>query len=208
MAKRAKQDVLDEYNGLYRRRPNIWTDPARDEFAFNTVCEHFGGRVPHTMLDIGCGSGHTIGYFHARWPGTVYSGLDLSEEAIKLARKRWPYATFLQGWLGEAALARYDLVTMVGVAEHFEDLREGLIAACETMSKNGVIYIEVPNCISYPTSEAREGFRPINQGNRQHEWHLYRESWENELRQAGLEIVVSKQGPAASSEFVWLVKHA
>lgn len=207
---RAKRAVIDEYNGLYRRRPNIWTDPSRDEFAFEIICAHFSA-PPATMLDIGCGSGHTIGYFHERWPGVAYTGLDLSDVAIELAEKRQPYAKFIHGWLGEARLKQYEVVILLGVAEHFEDLQAGLSQACGTLSENGVMYVEVPNCIAYPTSEPREGFRQINQGNRQHEWHLHRPSWENVLRQAGLDIVISKQGPTITSEFVWLLargKHA
>jgi trans-aconitate methyltransferase len=207
---RDKRKVIDEYNSLYRKRPNIWTDPGRDAFAFDVLYEHFSV-PPATMLDIGCGSGHTIGYFHERWPGVAYTGLDLSIAAIELARQRQPYAKFIYGWLGEVDLPQYELVMILGVAEHIEDLKNGLIEARGTMTATGVMYVEVPNCIGYPTSEPREGFRRINQGNRQHEWHLHRASWEKALRQAGLDILISKQGPNITSEFVWLLvrgKHA
>jgi SAM-dependent methyltransferase len=202
---RAKVDVLNEYNGLYRKRPNIWADPSRDEFAFNTVSEFTDGNSLARVLDIGCGSGHTIGYFHQRWPKTQYTGLDLSDAAIYLARVRYPYGKFIEGWLGEVKLSHYELVILLGVAEHIEDLQVGLCAARELLARGGVMYVEVPNCIAYPTSQPVEGFRAINQGNRQHEWHLRRDTWENILRQCGLEILVSKVGPTVTSEFVWLL---
>jgi SAM-dependent methyltransferase len=204
---RAKSDVVSEYNGLYQRRPNIWADPSRDEFAFNVAAEHFQ-IPPARVLDIGCGSGHTIGYFHQRWPRTHYTGLDLSDAAIYLARVRYPFGKFIEGWLGEVKLSHYELVIMLGVAEHIEDLQVGLSAARGLLARGGVMYVEVPNCIAYPTSTGQEGFRPINQGNRQHEWHLRRDTWENILRQVGFEILVSKVGPTVTSEFVWLLARA
>jgi SAM-dependent methyltransferase len=205
---RAKSDVIAEYDGLYQRRPNIWTNPDRDEFAFKTIATYVHSKPPATMLDIGCGSGHTLGYFHERWPGTLYTGLDLSVVALKMARRRQPYAKFINGWLGEVKLGRYELVVLLGVAEHLENLQAELAAARETMAISGLMYIEVPNCISYPTSQPQEGFRAINQGNCQHEWHLRRDTWENILCQVGFEILVSKVGPTVTSEFVWLLGRA
>lgn len=202
-----KRALEEEYNAHYRRNPQRWADEGRDSFAFDTVSAYLK-TAPASMLDIGCGSGHTIAYFQERWPETHYTGLDLSAEAISLAMQRVPGASFMRSWLGYLGLPRFELVTLLGVAEHFENLQNGLRAARRTMTDSGIMYIEVPNCIGYPSSEKVEGFRRLNMGSGQQEWHLHRETWEQELRQAGFVILESIQGPSIFTEFVWLLGNA
>jgi trans-aconitate methyltransferase len=159
---------------------------------------------PKTVLDIGCGNGHTIDYFYRRWKATQFTGLDLSGVAIKLAQGRYPYARFMVGSVGEVELPQFDLITLLGVAEHFEDL-QGLLSECKKLLiGGGMMYIEVPNCLSYSESKV-EGFRRLSFGSRQKEWHLSRQSWQQELEKAGLKVIASITGPTAYSEFVWIL---
>jgi len=53
-----------------------------------------------------------------------------------------------------------------------------------------------------------EGFRRLNKGSRQVEWHLYRKTWEQIITGAGYEIVKSIKGPRMENEFIWVVKAA
>ena len=192
------------YDALYSHNPRLWDDASRDAFAFQTLA--LGS--PANMLDVGCGNGHTIRYFKRFWPETQYTGLDWSPVALDIAAKMDPDVTYICGEIGKTALRRYQLVTALGVVEHFEDLQAGLSAVRETISDGGLAYIEAPNCIGYATSEPIEGFRQLNIGSRQHEWHLRRPTWEEQLRKAGLEILVSKTGPSITCEFVWIVGRA
>ena len=76
------------------------------------------------------------------------------------------------------------------------------------MADDGILCIEVPNCISLPCSEKVEGFRRLNGYSRQIEWHLYRPTWEANIRKSGLHIAVPVVGPRFGMEFIWLVARA
>lgn len=195
-----------EYNKYYADNPDIWIDYGRDEFALLTLIDHIKSE-PETLLDVGCGNGHTIELFSRHWKNTEYAGIDLSIKAIELASKRVPEAMFINCFLDDILYTqKFDVVLCLGVAEHFEDLQEGLQALRKTVKKDGIVYLEVPNCIGYPSSAEVEGFRRVNFGSGQTEWHLYRHTWERELNKAGFEIVKAIKGINIYSEFVWLLK--
>jgi 2-polyprenyl-3-methyl-5-hydroxy-6-metoxy-1,4-benzoquinol methylase len=198
-----REELKREYNKFYRRNPNKWSSDKRDEFTYQALLT-FLGRAPKSLIDIGCGNGHTLAYLHKHWPETKYTGLDLSSEAIRIARKKAPFATLIQGFLDQEDLNEYQVVCCLGVAEHFEYIVPNLVLIKDLITRNGVAYIEVPNCIGYPTSEPVEGFRRLNIGSHQTEWHLFRPTWEQHLSNAGLEIVQALDGPNA--EFIWFVR--
>ncbi len=201
-------ETAEFYDRLYREWPDLWQDDDRNGLAFDTISRCQGVIPPENLLDIGCGNGHTLAYFRARWPGVRYTGLDLSGEAIKLARKRVPGATFLQGVLGQVKLPdRYAVILLLGVIEHFPDLPCSLAHVRAALAPGGIVYIEAPNCIAYPQeAPPMEGFRQLTCGSRQWEWHLLRPTWERVLGENGFEIVQSREGPDITAQFVWLVK--
>ena len=49
---------------------------------------------PKTVLDIGCGSGVYCKLCELHFPNIKYTGIDYSEEAIKLAKETWKYDDF------------------------------------------------------------------------------------------------------------------
>lgn len=196
--------LRDRYNAYYRENPQIWDNPSRDAFAHVSLSRRIPW-PPATMLDIGCGSGHTIAYFHERCPETLFTGVDLSGEAIAIAERRAPYANLVDGDFKALDLPAFDLVTLLGVLEHFESLEEGLQAVRKTAAPGGFVYVEVPNCLSYPGAAPEEEFRPASIGSGQPEWHLRRETWEWTLQDAGFEIRDSLRGHTPMTEFVWIL---
>lgn len=200
--------MVEEYNRFYRKKPTKWTSDERNQFAKDVIDNYLDGNQPELLLDIGCGNGHTISYLTARWSQTRFYGLDLSDEAIRIANERkLKKATFITGFLGEVEFqTRFDVIVVMGVAEHFEDPVAGLKQVKSLLLPGGIVYLEVPNCIAYPESEPVEGFRRLNVGSRQVEWHLYRESWEKIITDAGFRIVRSIVGPRVQTEFIWVVK--
>jgi trans-aconitate methyltransferase len=195
--------AIEEYDAYYTKNPNLWADLPRDLFAFRTINEYLGS-PPKTFLDIGCGNGHTVEVFSERWPSTECWGLDLSPVAIELAKRRVPKATFVCSSIEDATPRKFDVVVALGVLEHIED-HDTMFERLHAFVGN-ILYVEVPNCIAYKSSEKIEGFRRINQGNRQVEWHLYRESWEQRIVNAGFRIVKSIVGPSIYAEFVWILQ--
>ena len=92
------------------------------------------------MVDIGCGTGANIGSL-----GTGYRGIgyDVSEEAVRHARERFPDATFVYGGVDERA-AGADLFLLMDVLEHVE--RDDLLlgGAIERARPGAWIFITVP----------------------------------------------------------------
>jgi len=201
-----KNDLKAEYDDYYKKNPEKWTSESRDAFTYQAL-SNFLGAPPKTLIDVGCGNGHTIAHLMERWPETKFTGLDLSAEAIRLARIKAPGATFVRGFLDEVyGLHQYEVVLLLGVAEHFQDISGNLARVRGLIAPGGVGYIEVPNCIAHPKSEKVEGFRRLNHGSRQTEWHLYRPTWEQHIKNAWLEIIGSLDGPHSPHEFIWFVR--
>lgn len=77
---------------------------------------------PHTVLDVGCGSGDNLAGLAHAMPRLVLSGVDVSPEALALAAQRVPGATLRQLDAQKASLEdRFDLVMSIQVIEHLTD---------------------------------------------------------------------------------------
>jgi SAM-dependent methyltransferase len=204
-----KRDALvEEYNNFFRRKPHKWTREESNRLAFEYLSAYLGS-APRSVIDIGCGNGHTVEYLSKKWEKTNFVGLDLSDVGIGLANARKiKRAVFVTGFADDhVSHVHFDVGILLGVAEHFDnpgrvlrDIRENLLAP------GGVLYIEVPNCIAYPSSEPIEGFRRLACGSHQTEWHLHRPTWEDFLRGSGYTIERSITGPRQENEFIWIVK--
>jgi trans-aconitate methyltransferase len=206
--KHTEQELIDKYNAYYRADPNKWAYDQRNAFAFEAVSRTLNGKPPANCLDIGCGNGHTLAYFAKRWPDVRYCGLDLSDEAVRLASAKVPSATFFIGFLGDRNPFQepFELILMLGVMEHLEDLEKDLKRVKALLAPGGICYTEIPNCIGYPTTKDKtEGFRQLNTGNRQFEWHLFRPTWNARLQDAGFKIVDSLTGPSIYCEFCYVL---
>ena len=196
---------IELYNKIYSDKPDKWNLKHRNQFAYYVLQRHID--EPETFLDIGCGNGHTIEFFSKIWPSTIYTGIDLSDEAIRLCGERTVDAEFICTTYEELDLPIFDVVIVMGVAEHFEDL----IPSLRRLKEFGkLIYIEVPNCLLAAkingSPNLEEGYRKTFYGAEQMEWHLKRSTWEQQIRFAGLEIVESYPGPDLGTEFVWMLK--
>ena len=154
-------------------------------------------------MDYGCGNGHMLAYIRDFAPENYYYGLDISEVALRLAKAKVKEGTFFTELPDDDV--KYDIIIIMGTAEHLEDPQATLLEISKSLADNGIIYLEVPNCLSYSDSNI-EGFRKTNQGSDQVEWHLKRSSWENIINYAGLEIIENIKGPSPTYEFIWVLK--
>ena len=203
-----RKALVEEYNNFFLRKPHKWTREDSNLMAFEHLNKHLGCN-PRSVIDIGCGNGHTIEYLAKKWKKTEFVGIDLSDVAIGLA-----YARGIRRPSFKCAFADtfyvspgYQVGLLLGVAEHFispgrvlREIRENILAP------GGILYIEVPNCIAYPSSEPVEGFRRLACGSRQTEWHWRRETWESIILDSGYTIERSIVGPKQENEFIWIVK--
>lgn len=190
------------YNKIYQDKPDKWSVPWRDKLAYYILSNHT--QEPKTFLDIGCGNGHTIEYFIQKWPITTYYGIDLSDEAIRLAEKRVPEANFICTTYEDADVPLCDVAFLLGIAEHLEDL----VPSLRKLKKFGkLIYLESPDCITAGlrngSNNKDEGFRITHNGSGQKEWHLKQSTWEQKFRFAELEILQFYPG---THTFIWVLR--
>jgi 2-polyprenyl-3-methyl-5-hydroxy-6-metoxy-1,4-benzoquinol methylase len=120
--------------------------------------------------------------------------------ALSIARKHVPEANFYQaippgGW---------DVITIMGVAEHFEKPQDELRYIGTFLNPGGYLYLEVPNCLSY-SPDRTEGFRKTFAGADQIEWHLSRASWNQIIKDAGFTVVKDYKSPDPAWEFIWIL---
>ena len=176
-----ESELIKEYDERFAHEPQIWSDPEHDAYVYEALahfCADMGRPLAGELLDLGCGSGHTLRHFAASSYGALsLTGLDFSAEAIKLAKSQIPDGQFhCTDFLSWEPGHQFDFIISLGVFEHFRDPRAALQKTRELLREEGVFYLEVPNCLWHGWSGRREGFRQHWGGSQQLEWHLRRES--------------------------------
>ena len=95
--------------------PGVLVPRADSETLIEAAVAHFGGRAPHTILDLGTGSGALLLAALDEWPQATGVGVDRSTQAVAIARSNVHRlgmerrARIVEGdW--DAEPGRYDLV--------------------------------------------------------------------------------------------------
>lgn len=198
-----RQELVTEYDDYFKENPAKWTGLKRNRFAAGVITEYLN--KPKRILDVGCGNGHTLKHFKRVYPDAKLYGLDISPVACKIASDNVRGSTIATGFIEDFDMGcEFDLILCMGVAEHFQDIEAGFAAMKRLLSKKGVLYLEIPNCLSYSPGEA--GYRRLAGGSRQMEWHLSRPVWETIISQCGFEVVQSVTGDHPAWEFVWILR--
>lgn len=99
-----------------------------------------------SLLDIGAGTGDFLEYVSKK--GWNVSGVEPSEKARKLASQKNIHLT--EALPEEETM--YDAITMWHVLEHVYDLKEQLAWLKNNLSREGVLFIAVPNFESHDAS--------------------------------------------------------
>ncbi len=126
-----------------RMEENHWWFTGRREILRRLVRQILPGSG-QTIVDIGCGTGGNLAAFAAEYRCT---GWDPSEEAIGLARRRYPSMQFLSGPFDPAAAAfprNPDLILALDVLEHVERDRDLLSRLVSMVRPGGHLLIMVP----------------------------------------------------------------
>src|SRR5436190_14289535 len=96
------------------------------------------------LLEIGCGNGYGAYLIHQRAPRS-YIGLDVMEEQIEKARKRYPYINFLiqdATDLSQFGEASQDVVIIFGVLHHIPEWRKVIGEVQRVLKPGGSFFIE------------------------------------------------------------------
>lgn len=122
------------YDDIYTNRASVWKDQGRTpEFIafFSVLLERISnGRV----LEVGCGEGFLLSAIR----GNEKFAIDPSTEALRKASGR-AQAEFCAALAERLPFANehFDLVTSVGVMEHFLDDREATKEICRVLKREG-----------------------------------------------------------------------
>jgi 2-polyprenyl-3-methyl-5-hydroxy-6-metoxy-1,4-benzoquinol methylase len=109
--------------------------------------ERLGDETPgRNVLDDGCGKGDFVAA--AMQAGWHPVGIDLSPEAIAVARQFGLPASNTDFLSREIETGSFDLVTLFEVIEHVDDPGSFLARAAEVVKPGGLVYLTTPNFAS------------------------------------------------------------
>jgi SAM-dependent methyltransferase len=135
-------DVKTWYNQHYAAKGLHSMRPAAAYPVFLDLLEaQAGGR----LLDVSCGTGALLAA--ARERGIEAVGIDLSDEAVRLAKRAVPSAAVVVG-AGESLAFEdhsFDYITCLGSLEHFLDMGQGLEEMKRVAQPAARFCIMVPN---------------------------------------------------------------
>ena len=136
------------FDGLIAERGEF--NPFADR-GWNTLAKRFAQFIdvsrPVELLDIGCGTGQSRAIYieHCR----RYVGIDLSAEAVALAKAKFPQSE----WMVEDATkmsfadASFDVVAFSSVLHHIPDFSPALREAMRVLRPNGQVFAFDPNLL-------------------------------------------------------------
>jgi len=138
----SEQDVKAWYNKRYADRGK---DSMRTYDAYPVFLDKLDVKPGKTLLDIACGTGYLL--LAAANRGLVTCGIDISEEAVKLAQQVSPASRVSVG-KGEDLRFEdntFDYVTCIGSLEHFLDMDRGIAEMKRVSKPDARLCILVPN---------------------------------------------------------------
>lgn len=106
------------------------------------------------VLDIGCGVGDFLHTMEKH--GWECTGVEPSEEAKIIARKRIKANLYAPEEINQMPNASFDIITMWHVLEHVDDLKWQVEQLTRLIKPNGRIVIAVPNYKSYDAEYYKE----------------------------------------------------
>src|SRR6266702_2364524 len=142
MSNLSAEDVKAWYNQHYAAKG---LQTMRPHAAYPLFLDLVGAQAGSRLLDVSCGAGSLLAAAGARDVEAV--GVDLSDEAVRLAQRVAPAAQVAVG-AGEALAFRtgtFDYVTCLGSLEHFLDMGRGLEEMKRVAKPTARFCIMVPN---------------------------------------------------------------
>ncbi len=97
---------------------------------------------PRSICDIGCGEGSLLAALHKAHIGAELAGIEVAENAARLARNRLPGANIAVADIAATALVRtFDLVVCADVIEHIADDERALANMAGMLARGGRLVV-------------------------------------------------------------------
>lgn len=134
------------YNELARYYDLLYSfkDYKKEAQRIKTLISEYKTSKGNELLDVGCGTGHHVLYLKDDFSCT---GIDISEEALKIARRNVGNAFFLKGDMRNFDLKKeFDVIiclfSSIGYVKTYQNLRKTLHNFARHLKKGGVALIE------------------------------------------------------------------
>lgn len=142
------------------------------------------------ILEVGCGCGHRGKFFINK--GHDYTGLDISEGMLKIARRKYPEIRFVQGDVRQLKLKEnFDAIIWVGVGSAYLTTDDDVMSVLKSMKRlisRGVIIIDgfdadfiIPNFKKNISWSKKIGSRTITRQSINKLNPSYRNTWDRKL---------------------------
>ena len=127
------------------RYAELGSDAMRPAEAYPIFLEGLPVETGRSLLDVSCGSGYLLAAAHAR--GMQTAGIDISSEAIRLARETTPESDLRVADCASLPFedASFDAVSCLGSLEHFPDMQGSLREMVRVAKPGARFCIVVPN---------------------------------------------------------------
>ena len=189
---------IDFYNEIYKNPNNHWRRELFFKFD-NLFSQIILGNLKEehkSMLEIGTDGRFFETFLKKNNKDLKISVVDISSKAIEIINKKFKnintycadFFTFAEDKI--KTNQKFDIIYSNGTHEHFRDLERSLKLTKKLLSKNGFFLMAVPNNLGYDINknDQVEGFKELNGGSRQTEWHLHLDSWKKIIESSGLKF--------------------
>lgn len=118
-----------------------------DTSAKMVVLDLLGNIEGKNILDCGCGTGRFTNIFTRS--GANAKGVDISKNMLRIAKRKIPSATFINGDVFRLPFKEkeFDIVVCSQVLTHLHTYKEPLLEMKRVMKENGTIIIDVRNVL-------------------------------------------------------------
>lgn len=133
---------------------NLITDFQGLELVFfkSDVSPYFS-KAGLSVLDLGCGGGNIDGYLKNIHPNWKITGVDVSSNSLKIAKKTFPNISFKEASADNLPFENksFDLVVGFDTLEHFANLGKVLNEVKRVLKRHGYFYVAIPLEKQFPT---------------------------------------------------------
>lgn len=160
---------------------------------YNTFIKILKPLDVESILDVGCGEGITLDRLRKEAIGKELSGIDYSDDALKIGKKIYPDLNLKKGDIYDIKEKdnSYDLVIATEVLEHLEDPEKALKELIRVSKK--YVLLSVPNEPFFIGANFLRGKYIKNFGNHpEHINHWTFIGFEKFLKKNGLKIIKKK----------------